>query len=646
VDRPTPPSLAEAQTFHDLIDLYRRHERRIFRLCRSYLMNPADAEDATQETFMRAAGRLGSLSGDPAAYLTVIARNVCCNEIRRRKSGGTAALKQPPDPSFEVDGTVADRAGIEAVWGALSTSERELLSHSFAGFSYNEISELTGRSVKSVSVGLTRARHKARQLAGSLSSVILIPAGLWRGRRHLLRRMSSSNPDVAAVGQVAAQQAAIASPILATLVAATLSAAPAILPWHSSPSLVATTGAADTRHRAGTPVPDPSIARGASSDPTAPSHPGSGSSSPGSPSGVAPPPDTSPTVQSSGYVANGTVAPGQSATPEDANFASLTPSPNYASDHTVYASGTLVNGCMRPTCPVLFRSADAGGSWQRVPASGLAGGPVLLPPTYPVDQTIFVSSPAGLQRSDDGGNTFRLVVPVAGPMAMAPDSTAGAGRVTIAAQVLVVYNANTGQVTPGPSLPPGVGRPDDIAFAGPNTLLVTAEVADPQASGQQDSLILRCDGGNACQPIFAAPGALQWKLVVSPTYPVDHTVFAFSDSHIAVSHDGAGTFTILASAPAGNVNTLALAPDFSQSRHLTLGAVIAAPSGQQRQSLARSNDGGNTFTEISTTGLPAPLSLHALVHLPGGRMLAAFNGSQAFGIRCSPDGGLTWRQTC
>ena len=67
VDRPTPPSLAEAQTFHDLVDLYRRHERRIFRLCRAYLMNPADAEDATQETFMRAAGRLGSLSGDVGA---------------------------------------------------------------------------------------------------------------------------------------------------------------------------------------------------------------------------------------------------------------------------------------------------------------------------------------------------------------------------------------------------------------------------------------------------------------------------------------------------------------------------------------------------------------------------------------------------
>jgi len=649
VYRPTPPSLAEAQTFHDLVDLYRRHERRIFRLCRAYLMNSADAEDATQETFMRAAGRLASLSGDPAAYLTVIARNVCCNEIRRRKCGGAAALKQPPDVPLEVDGTVAARAGLEAVWGALSTSERKLLSHSFAGFSYGEISELTGRSIKSVSVGLTRARQKARNLAGSLSSVILIPAGLWRRRRHVLRRITRINQDVAPVAQVAAQQAGLASPMLATLVAAAaLSATPAIvLPSHHVPALGAATAAGGTGHLGPIPVPDPSsVSGGLASDPTGRSHSGSGSFSPQSPSDITPLTPTSPAVQSSQDAANWTLVPGQNANPADTNFASLTPSPTYGRDRTVFASGTLASACGRPTCPVLFRSNDGGASWQKVPANGFAGGTVLLPPAYPVDPTIFISGPAGLQQSDDRGLTFRVVVPIPGPMTMAPDSTPGNARVVIGAQPILVYSAGTGQVAPGPPLPPGITPPDDIAYAGPNTLLVTAEQFDPTASGQQDGVVLRCDGGSTCQPIFVAPGVIVWKLVVSPTYLTDRTVFAFSGSHIAVSRDGASTLTELAGMSFGNLNTLVLAPNYAQSLRLTVGSRVADISGHQRPTLMKSADGGKTYAALAGSGLTAPMLLNALVHLPDGRILAALDGPQIFGLRCSADGGDTWLATC
>jgi DNA-directed RNA polymerase specialized sigma24 family protein len=41
-----------------LLSLYREQERRIYHLCLGYLKNSADAEDATQEAFVKAARHL------------------------------------------------------------------------------------------------------------------------------------------------------------------------------------------------------------------------------------------------------------------------------------------------------------------------------------------------------------------------------------------------------------------------------------------------------------------------------------------------------------------------------------------------------------------------------------------------------------
>src|SRR5438094_511187 len=82
------------------------------------LRNPADAEDATQDVFLRAFSRLHQYRPtEPfGAWLHGIARNRCLDIIRSRRSlGELGVLDRPPRPATE---------DVEAAAIAQLTSER------------------------------------------------------------------------------------------------------------------------------------------------------------------------------------------------------------------------------------------------------------------------------------------------------------------------------------------------------------------------------------------------------------------------------------------------------------------------------------------------------------------------------------------
>ena len=68
--------------------LVRRHQRRIFRLAFHIVRSGAEAEDVTQETFVRAYQAIGRFDGrsEPFTWLYRIAVNLSLNSIRSRKS--------------------------------------------------------------------------------------------------------------------------------------------------------------------------------------------------------------------------------------------------------------------------------------------------------------------------------------------------------------------------------------------------------------------------------------------------------------------------------------------------------------------------------------------------------------------------------
>jgi len=143
-----------------------------YNLARWLVRSPADADDVVQEACLRALRFFdGFRGGDSRAWLLKIVRNTCYSWIRKNR---------PSTLADEFDETVhtGEKAGegVEAELISRDESDRirkalEMLPVTFRevlvlremeGFSYKEISEVTGVPMGTVMSSLSRARQKLR----------------------------------------------------------------------------------------------------------------------------------------------------------------------------------------------------------------------------------------------------------------------------------------------------------------------------------------------------------------------------------------------------------------------------------------------------------------------------------------------------
>jgi RNA polymerase sigma-70 factor, ECF subfamily len=150
------------------------HYTRILRYVRSMVRDADEAEDLTQETFLRAFRARDSLR-DPDAvlpWLYSVATHICLDRLRQRAreartgSGLDPEAVSPPDPEPSV-GLRADQKDmsscVEAYVSGLSDSYRAvLLMHDVKGLTAREIGELLGDSTGNVKIRLHRARKQLR----------------------------------------------------------------------------------------------------------------------------------------------------------------------------------------------------------------------------------------------------------------------------------------------------------------------------------------------------------------------------------------------------------------------------------------------------------------------------------------------------
>jgi RNA polymerase sigma-70 factor (ECF subfamily) len=148
--------------------LYERHGRSVFAYCLRQLRDRADAEDATQATFLNAFRSLqrGVQPELEQAWLYTIAGRVCAN--RRRANTRRSRVETPTD-LHDVEAHVQpaepeDLSHLAQALAALPEQQRKaLLMRETDGLTYREIAEALQLSQGAVEQLLFRARRSLAQ---------------------------------------------------------------------------------------------------------------------------------------------------------------------------------------------------------------------------------------------------------------------------------------------------------------------------------------------------------------------------------------------------------------------------------------------------------------------------------------------------
>jgi RNA polymerase sigma-70 factor (ECF subfamily) len=164
--------------------LVRQHSRLVYRIAYAVLRRHHDAEDATQETFMRVLRYSSKLAAveDPKTWLARIAWRVAVDRVRQRGRTHEIALEDPEKPVAEVASSAipADQSlhstqvstALERMIAALPEKLRQpLILSTIEEMSPREVGATLGINEAAVRSRIFRARQILREkLAGGASS--------------------------------------------------------------------------------------------------------------------------------------------------------------------------------------------------------------------------------------------------------------------------------------------------------------------------------------------------------------------------------------------------------------------------------------------------------------------------------------------
>ena len=142
------------------------HQTPLMRLCYLYLHDVQLAEDAVQETFIKAARTLDKFRGEASmkTWLTSIAMRTCCDMRRSfwfRRMDRRVKPEMLPDP---VQSPLEEETALTVAVMNLPQKEREvILLYYYQDMNVNEIARTLGVTQPTVSYRLKRAREKLRQ---------------------------------------------------------------------------------------------------------------------------------------------------------------------------------------------------------------------------------------------------------------------------------------------------------------------------------------------------------------------------------------------------------------------------------------------------------------------------------------------------
>lgn len=159
--------------------LYRSHSGRVYALCLRMVGNPNEAEDLTQDAFLRVFRKIRTFRGESAfgTWLHRLALNVVLMELRKKnlervsleettKPDGenSAPRKELGRPDRLLKGLI-ERVHLERAINRLSAAYRIVfVLHDVRGYKHHEIAEMMDWSVGTSKAVLHRARLRLREL--------------------------------------------------------------------------------------------------------------------------------------------------------------------------------------------------------------------------------------------------------------------------------------------------------------------------------------------------------------------------------------------------------------------------------------------------------------------------------------------------
>lgn len=150
----------------DIEAIFRRHVQTVYRVCYSFMGNAADAEDATQATFMKLVDRPRSFESvdHEKAWLIVCASNLCKDTLK--SAGRTRVVAMPEQEPADARSSEPMDATLDAVLRLPAKYKDVVYLHYYEGYKTDEIARMLGEKPSTVRNRLRDARGLLRKALG------------------------------------------------------------------------------------------------------------------------------------------------------------------------------------------------------------------------------------------------------------------------------------------------------------------------------------------------------------------------------------------------------------------------------------------------------------------------------------------------